>query len=76
MSFFSLFKSFFSSLLFAVGQVFAWLNRRDSRKEDNETKDRVSENMRAAAKPNQENADRLNRWLARGRSGRLRDRRK
>ncbi|MBT4865345.1 MAG: hypothetical protein HON53_09525 [Planctomycetaceae bacterium] len=76
MNLFSPLKSLFSSLLFAVGQVFAWLNRRDSQKEDNESKDRVAENMRAAAKPNQENADRLNRWLSRGRSGRLRDRRK
>ena len=76
MNLFFLLKSFFSSLLFAAGQVFAWLNRRDSQKEDNESKDRVAENMRAAAKPNQENADRLNGWLSRGRSGRLRDRRK
>ncbi len=76
MSFFSLLKSVFSSLLFAVGQVFAWLNRRDIQKDDNESKHRVAENLRAAAKPNQENADRLNLWLSRGRSGRLRDGRK
>lgn len=76
MSFFTLFKSFLSSLVFAVGQVFAWLNRREARRDDDETKERVDENMRAAAKPNAKNAARLNRWLSRGRSGRLRNRRR
>ena len=60
------------SLLFAVGQVFAWLNRRDRWKEDHEVNERIRENMSAAAQPSRKNADRLNRWLARGRSGRLR----
>lgn len=76
MNLFSLIKSFAGSLIFAVGQVFAWLNRREQRKEDNEVTDRITETMAAAAKPNRSNADRLNRWLARGRSGRLRDRRR
>ena len=76
MNIFALFKSFLSSLVFAVGQVFAWLNGREARKEDDETKDRIATNMQAAAKPNAENAARLNRWLARGRSGRLRNRRR
>ena len=72
MNLFSLLKSFLGSLLFAIGQVFAWLNRRDRWKEDHEVNERIRENMSAAAKPGRKNADRLNRWLARGRSGRLR----
>ena len=76
MNIFVLFKSFLSSLVIAVGQVFAWLNRREARKDDDETKDRITENMQAAAKPDAKNAATFNRWLARGRSGRLRDRRK
>ena len=75
MKFFALFKSFFSSLVFAIGQVFAWLNRREARKEDDDAKDRIAENVQAAAKPDAKNAAILNRWLARGRSGRLRNRR-
>lgn len=74
MNFLSLFKSSLSSLIFAVGQVFTWLNRRAKRKKENERKDRIADNMAAAARPNQQSADRLNRWLARGRSGRLRNR--
>ena len=74
MNLFGLLKSFLSSLVFAVGQVFAWLNRREERRQDDETKESIEENMRSAGKPNAENAARLNRWLARGRSGRLRNR--
>ncbi|MEX0715325.1 MAG: hypothetical protein WD066_01995 [Planctomycetaceae bacterium] len=70
-----LLKSLFGSLVFAAGQLFAWLNRREERKERDEVVDRISEVQSAAAKPTPENADALNRWLARGRSGRLRDRR-
>ncbi|MCH7688660.1 MAG: hypothetical protein IH899_18585 [Planctomycetes bacterium] len=76
MNIFALFKSFLSSLVFAVGQVFAWLNGREARKEDDETKARIATNMQAAAKPDAKNAATLNRWLARGRSGRLRNRRR
>ncbi len=74
MNFLPFIKSVLTSLVFAVGQVFAWLNRREARKDDDEIKDRIQKNMAAAAKPNRENADRLNRWLARGRSDRLRNR--
>ncbi|MEX0701178.1 MAG: hypothetical protein WD069_03705 [Planctomycetales bacterium] len=70
-----LLKSFFGSLVFAAGQFFAWLNRREERKEHDEVVDRIAEVQSAAAKPSAENANALNRWLARGRSGRLRDRR-
>ena len=72
MTWFSLLKSFVGSLVFAAGQIFAWLNRRALRKDENEITERVESAMSAAAKPNRPNADRLNRWLARGRSGRLR----
>lgn len=70
-----LLKSFFGSLVFAIGQFFAWLNRREERKERDEVVNRIAELQSAAARPTPENADALNRWLARGRSGRLRNRR-
>lgn len=66
-------KSFWSLLLLAVGQLFLWLNRKDEQKAHEEANERVSEVMSAAARPNAQNAARLNRWLARGRSGRLRN---
>jgi hypothetical protein len=72
MSWLALIKSFFGALVHAVGQIFEWLNRREKRQEQEEDNERVTEIMSAAAKPTQENADRLNRWLSRGRSGRLR----
>lgn len=75
MKFFSLFKSFLASVVHAVGQFFEWLNRREDQQQRNETNDRVSDIMSAAAKPTRENADRINRWLSRGRTGRLRERR-
>lgn len=71
MSLLALLKSLFGSIVFAIGQLFAWLNRRERRKDDNEINDRIRKNMSAAAKPNRRNADRLSRWMARGRSGRL-----
>jgi hypothetical protein len=73
MNFFFMIRSFLKTLLFAVGQLFAWLNRKEERRETDETQARIRDNMAAAAKPNRENADRLNRWLSRGRSGRLRN---
>ncbi|MFN0196403.1 MAG: hypothetical protein ACKVT0_06640 [Planctomycetaceae bacterium] len=65
-------KSCVGSLIFAVGQVFAWLNRRESKREHAEKNERVEQLQSASAKPSREHADRINRWLLRGRSGRLR----
>lgn len=70
----SLIKTGWALFLFAVGQVFAWLNRHEERKAQHAADDRVHEIMSAAAQPNPENADRINRWLSRGRSRRLRRR--
>lgn len=56
----------------AAGQIFEWLNRREKKQEQEEDNERVTEVMSAAAKPTQENANRINEWLARGRTGRLR----
>ena len=72
MSWLTVIKLMFGALIHAVGQIFEWLNRRDKKQEKEEDNERVSEIMSAAAKPTQDNADRINRWLARGRSGRLR----
>lgn len=72
MSIWILIKSSLSSLIFAIGQVFAWLNRRESQRDHAEKIERVEDLQSAAAQPNQANADRLNAWLQRGRSGRLR----
>ncbi|MEX1230448.1 MAG: hypothetical protein WEB58_09415 [Planctomycetaceae bacterium] len=65
-------KSGIASLIFAIGQVFAWLNRRESKRDHAEKIERVENLQSAAAKPSQAHADRINRWLLRGRSGRLR----
>lgn len=67
-----LIQSFVASVVFAIGQVFAWLNRRENHRDHTAKMERVEELQSAAAKPNQNHADRLNRWLLRGRSGRLR----
>ena len=73
---FSFLASILKWLPLAVGQVFAWLNRRAQTEQQKEINERIAEAQRAAARPNRENADRLNRWLVRGRSGRLRNRRR
>jgi len=73
MSWLTLLKSLFGALVHAIGQVFEWLNRREEQQEREKDNERVSDIMSAAAKPTQENADRINRWLSRGRTGRLRE---
>ena len=72
MSWLTLMRTFLGALVHAIGQLFEWLNTREKKQEQEEDHERVSELMSAAAKPTAENADRINRWLARGRSGRLR----
>lgn len=69
---FTFFKSLLTSVFFAIGQFFAWLNRRDDRKDEHETRERLAENLAAAAKPSRESADRLNLWIAKGLTDRLR----
>jgi hypothetical protein len=68
-------REYLTALLEAAAQVFRWLNTRQDRDDKDERDQRVGDVQEAAARPNRKNADRLNRWLQRGRSGRLRNRR-